>query len=53
MQKKPSIFFRKLLQKRLDKVNTCRKLAKDDTIKLAKIEGMTENLKRAENVQNR
>ena len=53
MQKKPSVFFRQLLQERLDKVNTRRKLAKDDTIKLAKLEGITEKLKRGENVQNR
>ena len=53
MQKKPSVFFWKLLQERLDKVNTRRKLAKDDTIKLAKLEGITEKLKRGENVQNR
>ena len=38
-QKKPIVDFRKLRQERLDKVNPCRKLAKDETTKLAKIEG--------------
>ena len=50
--KKPSSNFRKLLQERPDKTNTRRKLAKDETIKLAKLEGIAENLKRGENVQN-
>jgi hypothetical protein len=52
MQKKPIVDFRKLLQERLEKVNSRRKLAKDETIKLAKLEGIAENLKRGENVQN-
>jgi hypothetical protein len=52
-QNKPSIDFRKLLQERLDKVNPRRKLAKDETTKLAKLEGIAEKLKRGENVQNR
>ena len=52
-QKKPSSNFRKLLQERLGKVNPRRKLAKDETIKLAKLEGIAEKLKRGENVQNR
>ena len=52
-QKKPSGNFRKLLQKRLDKVNPRRKLSKDETTKLAKLEGIAEKLKRGENVQNR
>lgn len=45
--------FRKLLQERLDKVNPRRKLAKDETTKLAKLEGIAEKLKRGEHVQNR
>ena len=49
----PSSDFRKLLQERLDKVNPRRKLAKDETTKLAKLEGIVEKLKRGENVQNR
>ena len=45
--------FRKLLQERLGKNNPHRKLAKDETTKLAKLEGIAEKLKRGENVQNR
>ena len=45
--------FRKLLQERLDKANPRRKLAKDETTKLSKLEGIAEKLKRGENVQNR
>ena len=52
-QKKPIVDFRKLLQERLDKVNPRRKLAKDETTKLAKLEGIAEKLRRGENVQNR
>ena len=52
MQKKPIVDFRKLLQERLDKTNPRRKLAKDETTKLAKLEGIVEKLKRGENVQN-
>jgi hypothetical protein len=53
MQKKPIVDFRKLLQERLDKTNPRRKLAIDETIKLSKLEGIAEKLKRGENVQNR
>jgi hypothetical protein len=49
-QKKSNGNFRKLLQERLDKVNPRRKLAKDETTKLAKLEGIAEKLKRGENV---
>jgi len=52
-QKKPSSNFRKLLQERLDKSNPRRKLAKDETTKLAKLKGIAEKLKRGKNVQNR
>ena len=52
-QKKLNSNFRKLLQERLDKVNPRRKLAKDETTKLAKLEGIAEKLKRGEHVQNR
>ena len=52
-QKSLSGSFRKLLQERLDKTNPRRKLAKDETTKLAKLEGIAEKLKRGENVQNR
>jgi hypothetical protein len=51
--KKLSGNFRKLLQERLGKVNPRRKLAKDETTKLAKLEGIAEKLKRGEHVQNR
>ena len=49
-QKKPSSNFRKLLQERPDKTNTRRKLAKDETTKLSKLEGIAEKLKRGEHV---
>jgi hypothetical protein len=52
MQKDSSDNFRKLLQEHLDKTNPRRKLAKDETTKLAKLEGIAEKLKRGENVQN-
>ena len=52
-QKKPIVNYRKLLQERLDKVNPCRKLVKDEKTKLAKLEGIVEELRRAENVKNR
>ena len=52
-QKKSNSNLHKLLQERLDKANTRRKLAKDETTKLAKLEGMAEKLIRGENVQNR
>jgi len=52
-QKQSSGNFRKFLQERLDKVNPRRKLAKDETTKLAKLEGIAEKLKRGEHVQNR
>ena len=52
-QKKPIVDFQKLLQERIDKANPRRKLAKDETTKLAKLEGIAEKLKRGENVQNR
>ena len=45
-QKKSNGNFRKLLQERLDKVNPRRKLSKDETTKLAKLEGIAEKLKR-------
>ena len=52
-QKKSSSDFRKLLQERLDKTNPRRKLEQDETIRLAKLEGLVEKLRRRENVQNR
>jgi hypothetical protein len=49
-QKKPIVEFRKLLQERSYKVNPRRKLAKDETTKLAKLKGIAKKLKRGENV---
>jgi len=51
--KKPSTNFRKLLQKRVDEANPRRKLAKDETTKLSKLEAIADKLRRGENVQNR
>ena len=48
MQKKPIVDFRKFLQERLDKVNPRRKLEKDETTKLAKLEGIAKKLKRGD-----
>ena len=53
MQKKPIVDFSKFLQERLDKTIPRRKLAKDETTKRVKLEGIVEKLKRGENVQNR
>jgi hypothetical protein len=53
MQQKPIVDFRKFLQERFDKTSPRRQLAKDETTKLAKLEGIAEKLKRGENVQNR
>ena len=53
MQKDSNNNFRKFLQDRLDKTIPRRKLAKDDTTKLAKLEGIAEKLRRGENVQIR
>jgi len=39
-QKKPDSNFRKLLQECIDKANPRRKLVKDETTKLAKLEGI-------------
>ena len=52
-RKKSDTNFPMFLKERLDKVNPRRKLAKDETTKLAKLEGIVEKLKRGENVQNR
>ena len=49
-QKKPNGNFRKSLRERLDKTNPRRKLAKDETTKLTKLEGIVEKLRRRENV---
>ena len=51
-QSKLNSSFRKLLKEQIDKANPRRKLAKEETIKLAKLEGIVEKLRRGENVQN-
>ena len=53
MQKKPIVDFWKLLQEPLNKVNPRRKLAKGETIKVVKLEGIAKKLIRGENMQNR
>jgi hypothetical protein len=53
-QKKPTGYFHKLLQERIDKASPHRKdLTKEETTKLAKLEATAANLKRGKNVQNR
>ena len=52
-QQKPSSNFRKLLQERIQKANPRRELTTDEIKRLATLEGITDNLKRGENVQNR
>jgi len=49
-QKKLSGNFRKLLQEHLHKRNPRHKLAKAETTKLIKLEGIADKLKRGENV---
>ena len=53
MQQKPIVDFRKFLKERFDKTSPRRQLAKDETIKLAKLEVIATKLKRGENIQNR
>ena len=43
----------KLLQERIEKANPRRELTAEETKRLAKLEGIANNLKRRENVQNR
>ena len=52
-QTKPIVDFRKLLQERLEKTNPRRILTAEEQKRLAKLEGIIEQLKRGENVQNR
>ena len=49
MQKKPIVDLRKFLQECFYKTSPRRQLAKDETTKLAKLEGIAEKLKRGEN----
>jgi len=52
-QKQRSSNFRKLLQERIEQANPCRKLAAEETKRLAKLEAIADKLKRGQNVQNR
>lgn len=52
-QKKQTSNFRKLLQERIEKANPRRELTTDETKRLATLKGITDKLKRGENVQNR
>jgi hypothetical protein len=52
-QKMPSSNFRKVLQERIDKANPPRELTAEETKRLSKLEGISDRLKRGENVQNR
>jgi hypothetical protein len=49
----PSSNFRKVLQERIDKANPPRELTAEETKRLSKLEGISDRLKRGENVQNR
>ena len=51
--KQSSSNFRKLLQERIDKANPRRELTAEEAKRLATLEGITDKLKRGENVQNR
>ena len=52
-QKKQSGNFRQLLQERIEKANSRRKLTAEETNRLRKLEVIADKLKRGENVQNR
>jgi len=52
-QKKMDSSFRQLLQKRIEKTNPRRRLTSEETKRLSKLEGITDKLRRGENVQNR
>jgi hypothetical protein len=52
-QKKPASNFRKLLQLPVVEVNLRRNLTAEEAKRLTKLEAITDNLKRGENVQNR
>ena len=52
-QKKPASNFRKLLKEKFKKANPRRELNAEETKRLNKLEGITDKLKRGENVQNR
>ena len=51
-QKKPNSNFRHLLQERIEKVSSRRKLTAEETKRLSKLESIADKLKRGENVQS-
>ena len=51
-QKTPSSNFRKLLQERIEKANPRRNLTNEEVKRLNKLKGITDKLKRGENVQS-
>jgi hypothetical protein len=52
-QKQSISNFRKLLLERIDKANPRRELTTEESKRLGKLEGISDKLKRGENVQNR
>jgi hypothetical protein len=52
-QKKPSSNFRQLLRERIEKTNLSRELTADETKRLAKLEAISDKLKRGGKLQNR
>ena len=52
-QRKLNSNFRKVLQERIEKANPRRELTTEEIKRLATLEGITDKLKRGENVQNR
>ena len=52
-QKQSNGNFRKLLHERIEKANSRRKLSSDEAMRLGKLEGLADKLRRGENVQNR
>ena len=52
-QRRPSGYFRMLLQETIEKANPRRELTAEEAKRLAKLEAIAEKLKRGENVQNR
>ncbi len=52
-QKKPISNIRQLLQEQIEKANPRGELTTDEIKRLATLEGITDKLRRGENVQNR
>ncbi|MDA8800604.1 hypothetical protein N9353_02440 [Amylibacter sp.] len=51
-QKQSNSNFRKLLLERIDKANPRRELTTEESKRLGKLEGISDKLRRGENVQN-